>query len=89
MGIVTYDGKFGGCLSVDPELNIQGDLLTERPGDVWENKFRVFRDKEKLKSGHCTECDQWIFCLGGGLHERNKDLEAQGCTFRNINSIKL
>lgn len=84
MGIVTYDGKFGGCLSVPPELNIQGDLLTEDPRHIWETEFKVFRDKNRLHTGQCVDCDQWNYCLGGGMHERDLNLRMKGCTYQKI-----
>ncbi|MCD4785828.1 MAG: radical SAM protein [Candidatus Eremiobacteraeota bacterium] len=84
MGIVTYDGKFGGCLSVPPELNIQGDLLTEDPRHIWETRFKVFRDKNRLHTGQCIDCDQWDYCLGGGMHERDLNLRLKGCTYQKI-----
>ena len=84
MGIITYDGKFGACLSVPPELNIQGDLLTEEPRHIWETRFKVFRDKNRLHTGQCVDCDQWEYCLGGGMHERDLDLNMKGCTYKLI-----
>lgn len=82
MGIVTYDGKFGGCLSVDPAMNIQGDLLSESPAEIWNNRFKVFRDKNRLRIGECAECDQWQYCMGGGMHERDKNLKMRECMYR-------
>lgn len=84
MGIVTYDGKFGGCLSVDPEMNIQGDLLRESPKEMWNNRFEIFRNKSKLHTGECLECDQWQYCMGGGMHERDKNLKMRECTYRKL-----
>ena len=84
MGIVTYDGKFGGCLSVDPDMNIQGDLLTESPKEIWNNRFKIFRDKSRLHTGECAVCDQWQYCMGGGMHERDKNLKMRECTFRKL-----
>ncbi len=84
MGIVTYDGKFGGCLSVDPEMNIQGDLLRESPKEIWNSRFKIFRDKNRLHTGECLECDQWQYCMGGGMHERDKNLKMQECTYRKL-----
>jgi len=84
MGIITYDGKFGACLSIPPELNIQGDLLTEEPRHIWETRFKVFRDKNRLHTGQCVDCDQWEYCLGGGMHERDLDLNMKGCTYKLI-----
>ncbi|MCE1246265.1 MAG: radical SAM protein [Firmicutes bacterium] len=89
MGIITYDGKFGGCLSIDPKINIQGDLLTENPREIWENRFEVFRNKENLRTGACSDCTEWDFCMGGGMHERDENLVMSGCTFNRINRTHL
>ena len=84
MGVVTYNGKFGGCLSVIPELNIQGDLLKERPSVLWRKKFQVFRDKNRLHTGPCVGCEEWEYCQGGGMHERDINRNMRECTFRKI-----
>lgn len=87
MGIITYDGNFGGCLSVPEDINIQGNLLTERPGNVWRERFDVFRNKEKLKTGACAQCDNWNCCLGGGMHERDEKLNIKSCTYQKIRFV--
>lgn len=87
MGIISYDGKFGGCLSVPPELNYQGDLLKEDPLKIWRERFQVFRDKNRLHIGVCVDCDQWDYCLGGGMHERDVNRRMKTCMYRRLQQV--
>lgn len=36
--------------------------------EVWNNKFKFFRDPNRTKCGKCENCEWWEECLGGSMH---------------------
>ena len=36
--------------------------------EVWEKRFRPFRDRSWTKTGPCASCSSWKDCLGNGMH---------------------
>jgi radical SAM protein with 4Fe4S-binding SPASM domain len=86
---ITHDGKVGGCLEIPRELSIQGDILKQRFSQIWENEFKIYRDKEWLKQDpHCKVCDAWDFCQGGAIHQRTKEGKLIECIYLSIKDKK-
>jgi radical SAM protein with 4Fe4S-binding SPASM domain len=69
---ILYNGDLFVCPNV-PRIKrfIQGNIRNDRFKDVWENKYKVFRDKERTKSEECANCEYWEYCLGGAFHTWN------------------
>lgn len=66
-GGIRANGRIGAC----PELSdafLQGDILTERFKEVWDNRFQVLRDRSWTKKGACTTCHEFARCKGGAMH---------------------
>jgi radical SAM protein with 4Fe4S-binding SPASM domain len=64
---VRADGRIGAC----PELTdafAQGDIRRERLREVWNERYRVFRDRAWARRGACGACDAFAACRGGSLH---------------------
>lgn len=56
-------------------------------GDVWENEYKIFRQKERTKCDNCEKCEFWEYCLGGAFHTWNFDENVQNkCTYNMIYS---
>lgn len=53
-------------LALGKEL-IQGNVKNDDFVDVWENKFKWFRDLDKLKCKECKNCKDWKYCRGDSL----------------------
>ena len=54
--------------------------------DVWDNKYKEFRDKNRTACSKCKKCDQWDFCLGGPYHTWNfKENKPNVCMYEMIN----
>jgi radical SAM protein with 4Fe4S-binding SPASM domain len=86
---ITHDGKVGGCLEIPRELSIQGDLLKQRFSQIWENGFKIYRDKKWLRDDpHCKVCDAWDFCQGGAIHQRTKEGKLIECIYLSIKDKK-
>ena len=65
---------------------IQGNIRTDNFKDVWDNKYREFRNKDRTKCEECGKCEQWEYCLGGAFHTWNfTDNEQNKCTYNMIN----
>lgn len=66
---ILFNGDIFVCPNVPrrPEL-IQGNVRTDSFLDVWNNKFKFFRDKNRSACDKCQTCDYWEECLGGSMH---------------------
>ena len=47
---------------------VQGNIRVDDFVEVWENKFKWFRDLDKLKCNECQDCKDWKYCRGDSLH---------------------
>ena len=76
-GSILHNGDMFVCPNVPrrPEL-IQGNVRQENFTEVWNNKYKIFRNKERTKCEKCGSCEYWEECLGGSFHlwdfENNK-----------------
>ncbi len=70
---VMYNGDIGGCLDIErrPEL-IQGNIRNDNLKEVWENRFKNFRNDYR-KTGKCANCPDHEFCAGDSFHTWNFD----------------
>ena len=84
---ILYNGDLFVCPNV-PRIKrfIQGNIRTDNFKDVWDNKYREFRNKDRTKCEKCGKCEQWEYCLGGAFHTWNfTDNEQNKCTYNMIN----
>jgi radical SAM additional 4Fe4S-binding domain len=64
---ILFDGRIGAC----PELGdafVQGNVLSERFRDVWDQRYQVFRDRSWTRKHECVTCAVYERCRGGSLH---------------------
>jgi radical SAM protein with 4Fe4S-binding SPASM domain len=71
IGSVLVDGSISACPSLRADY-IQGNIYKDDFWDVWENRFRVMRDRRWAKIGPCKSCKVWRWCNGNGLHLRDE-----------------
>ena len=66
---IMANGDIAACLDIErrPEL-IQGNIRKDRLKDVWENRFRIFREDLSEKCGDCRGCEHRRFCRGDAYH---------------------
>ena len=75
---ILYNGDIYVCPSVERRKElVQGNIRTDDFVDVWENKFKWFRNLDKLKCEKCKNCKEWKYCLGGSLHNWDFDNKTQ------------
>lgn len=65
---VLIDGRISACPNIDRDRFSQGNIYTDSLWEVWQQRFRPFRDRRWTRSGPCAQCRVWRDCLGGGLH---------------------
>ena len=68
IGSVMCDGSITGCLSVRSPSFIQGNIYKDDFMQVWNNHFENMRSRSWAKIGKCSNCDNWSWCEGNGLH---------------------
>lgn len=67
-GSILYNGDIYVCPSVERRKElVQGNIKQDDFVEVWENKFKWFRDLDKLKCKECTSCKDWKYCRGDSL----------------------
>lgn len=66
---ILSNGDIFVCPNVErrPEL-IQGNIKKDNFVDIWENKFKIFRKDDRIKSDKCMNCSKWKYCLGDSFH---------------------
>lgn len=69
IGSILHNGDIFVCPNVPrkPEL-VQGNIKHDSFSNVWNNKFKIYRDKNRTACGKCKKCDFWEECLGGSFH---------------------
>ncbi len=86
---ILYNGDLFVCPNV-PRISklIQGNIRKDNFKEVWDNKYKEFRNKDRTKCDECDKCEQWEYCLGGAYHTWNFSENKQNkCTYNMINNI--
>ena len=83
---ILYNGDLFVCPNVPKRKElIQGNIRTDNFKDVWDNKYKFFRDINRTKCDECVKCENWDYCLGGSLHTWNFEKNNQNkCTYKMI-----
>jgi len=83
---ILYNGDLFVCPNVARRKEfIQGNVRVDDFKDVWENKYKVYRDKERTSCDECKKCDAWEYCLGGSFHTFNFDENKQNkCVYKML-----
>lgn len=83
---ILYNGDLFVCPNV-PRIKslIQGNIRVDNFKDVWDNKYKEFRTKDRTKCDKCRKCEYWDYCLGGAFYTWNfTDNEQNKCTYNMI-----
>ena len=82
---VLIDGRICACPNIDRDAFSQGSIYEDNFYEVWENRFRPFRDRSWTRRGRCADCKVWRDCLGNGMHNWHGDCkEVLNCHFSKI-----
>ena len=80
---IRVNGDISGCTSVRGNY-AQGNIYKDRFWDVWQNRFKPFRDREWTKRDECADCKVWEFCRGGGMHLRDDSGKLMYCHYNML-----
>ena len=86
---ILYNGDLFVCPNV-PRMSrfIQGNIRKDNFKNVWNNKYKEFRKKDRTKCDECNKCKYWEYCLGGAFHTWNFNNNMQNkCTYKMINKM--
>lgn len=86
---ILYNGDLFVCPNV-PRIKkfIQGNIKTDNFKDIWDNKYKEFRVKNRTKCEECEKCENWEYCLGGAFHTWDfNDNKQNKCVYKMINEI--
>lgn len=81
---VLADGSISACPSIRADFH-QGNIYRDDFTDVWENRFRQYRDRSWMKKGKCAECSFFRYCSGNGMHLRDGNGDLLLCHLDRIN----
>lgn len=70
---VLIDGTISACPNIDRRRFGQGNIYRDSLWEVWQTRFRPFRDRRWAKQGICAHCRQFKNCLGNGMHNWHGD----------------
>ncbi|MCI1640717.1 MAG: TIGR04133 family radical SAM/SPASM protein [Bacteroidales bacterium] len=83
VGSVLADGSISSCPSIRSDYH-QGNIYRDDFMDVWNNRFRCYRDREWMKTGSCKDCDYFRYCHGNGFHLRASDGKLLVCHMERL-----
>jgi radical SAM protein with 4Fe4S-binding SPASM domain len=64
---IMINGDILACPNIDRRF-AQGNVATDSFVDVWEHRYRVFRDRSWMRQGDCADCGEWRLCRGNSFH---------------------
>ncbi|MBR5609981.1 MAG: TIGR04133 family radical SAM/SPASM protein [Bacteroidales bacterium] len=67
---VLIDGSISACGSIRADYH-QGNIYQDDFIDVWENRFKPYRDRSWMKKDQCGKCKWFRYCQGNGMHLRD------------------
>jgi radical SAM enzyme (rSAM/lipoprotein system) len=82
---VLVDGSISACPNLRDNF-IQGNIYEDSFREVWEKKYKIYRDRSWTKTGECENCSSYKYCEGNGLHLR--DEKTGELLFCHLNRIK-
>ena len=53
---------------------------------VWNNGFRVYRDREWARQGACADCKMFRYCEGNGMHLHDDEGKLLVCHLQRIDN---
>ena len=88
---ILYNGDLFVCPNV-PRIDsfIQGNIKNDNFKNIWNNKYKEFRNKNRTKSEKCSKCEHWEYCLGGAFHTWDFISNKQNkCVYNEINKVEV
>lgn len=80
---VLIDGSISGCPSIRAKFH-QGNIYADNFMDVWNDRFKEFRNRQWARQGACADCDMFRYCEGNGMHLHDDDGNLLTCHYKRI-----
>jgi radical SAM enzyme (rSAM/lipoprotein system) len=64
---VLIDGSISACPNINRHF-AQGSIYKDNFLDVWNNQFKIMRNRDWTKTGICLNCKDYKNCNGGAMH---------------------
>ena len=74
---------FSACASIRSDYH-QGNIYKDDFVDVWENRFRPYRDRRWMKKDDCATCKWFRYCQGNGMHLRDSQGNLLLCNLKKL-----
>lgn len=86
VGSILCNGDIYSCLDIERRRElIQGNINVDRFSQIWENKFKEFRENRVYKSPKCESCNEREFCNADSMHTWNFEKnEPMFCILRKV-----
>lgn len=83
IGSVLVDGSISACPNLRANF-IQGNIYKDDFMTVWNNGYKVFRNREWMRQGICADCKDWKYCQGNGMHLRDEEGNLLFCHLKRL-----
>jgi radical SAM enzyme (rSAM/lipoprotein system) len=68
---ILVDGSISACPNLRGNF-IQGNIYKDDFLDIWNNRYKEYRDKSWAKTDECACCKYFRYCEGNGMHLRDE-----------------
>jgi len=75
IGSILIDGSISACPNIDRSF-IQGNIYKDNLQQIWQDKFKAFRDRRWTHKGECSDCKEYKECQGNGFHNWHGDKDS-------------
>ena len=83
---VLLDGSISACPNIDNRFS-QGNIYKDNFLEIWNNQFKLMRQRDWMKTGICENCKVFKWCNGNGMHLRNHGLKnVLSCQYNMLNN---
>ena len=80
---IRVNGDISGCNSIRYNYS-EGNIYKDNIWEVWQSGFNKYRNRSWAKFGICSQCKVFRYCLGGGMHLRDKNGEIVQCLYNKL-----
>lgn len=80
---ILVDGSISGCTSIRSKF-YQGNIYKDKFMDVWNNRFKKYRNRNWTKKGKCETCEVFNYCQGNGMHLRDENENLLLCHYDRL-----
>lgn len=85
VGSVLSNGDIFVCPNVPRRKElIQGNIKTDSFVNVWETKYKEFRNPDRTSNKTCKRCKYWRYCGGDSFHTWNFDENKPNICLKSI-----